>query len=59
MTAEGYAEPAHAAPLQAIVVVGAAGSIWIGWDFTASALPATSTEKYCTVAVALRMNAVV
>src|SRR6266702_1524359 len=47
----------HAAPLQEIIVVGAAASIWICCDFTGSAFPAVSTEKNFTVDVPGTVNA--
>ena len=52
-------DPSQAALLQLIVVVGAAVSIWIGCDLTASALPALSTEKNFTAEVLVTVNGAV
>jgi len=51
VTAEEYVEPEHETPLHEMVVVGAVPSMRISCDWTASALPAASTEKYFTVRV--------
>ena len=42
-----------------MVVVGAVPSTRTSCDLTASALPATSTERYFTVRVAVTLNAAV
>jgi hypothetical protein len=47
-----YQPGAHAALLQSAVVTGALVSIWTACDRGVSALPATSTEKNLTEAVA-------
>ena len=47
-----YQPVEHVALLQEMVVVGATVSTLMVWDFTASALPALSTEKNLTVVVA-------
>src|SRR6266700_6265287 len=41
---------------EVIETVGAAASIWITCDLTASLLPAVSTEKYLTVVVRATVN---
>ena len=54
-----YQPVEQADPLQEMVVAGFSVSIWISWDFTASALPALSVAKNFTVAVADTVNGVV
>jgi hypothetical protein len=56
-TGEPYRPVVQALPLQAIEVVGATPSIWTDCDFTASAFPATSTEKNLTVRVWVTLKA--
>ena len=56
VTAALYQPPEHAEPLQAIDVAGAVVPIWICCDLTCSALPALSTEKNSTSAVAGTVN---
>jgi len=52
-----YQPVEHAAELHEMVVVGAAVSIWISCDLTASVFPALSTEKNFTVDVVDTVNA--
>jgi hypothetical protein len=58
LTGAAYALPEQAAPLQAIVDVGAVVSVltWISWLFVVSAFPALSHARYFTVVVVETMN---
>jgi hypothetical protein len=55
-TALLYQPVEQAVLLQLAVVVGGELSSWIDWEFTASVLPALSTEKNLTVDVLATWN---
>jgi len=54
-----YDELRQSALLQAMLVLGAVGSIWMSWVFVDSTLPALSHDRYFTVVALGALNGAV